>query len=524
MSGSLQRFRSRYGASGFVRLLLYPLTLLVTNPVRLAQSLWNCRVLLGGHWREYNRFTATSGINSLFYWNIAENFARYGPGGVSREIGLGEHRLSRWMFFTRPSLYAYRWFAPFVPLGGMLVWLVSHAIWSAVLPWWKVAAVMFAAAASTTFYENLFVRQNYNVLGWMFYPLGCYGLLQQKYVVAAVAWLGASFTSITATVFAGALCAAAALAAFSIWPLLSMVPAGLKLATHGIRPLFTGELAETVAGVAKAVGASKRAVRYRRQPRRILSMRFLYEGVLYVQYVIASLLIDDTLPWIVITGIAIWLMNNTVARIADFQSLQMVMLSVAAAQTMIAGSPWMLASFWLLASPLPLLAGLPSRERVLDVLPLYAPFRVRTFLDVMNDFLAPVPEGERILFAFDDPGSEYRRVFDGFRVPLELALYAASHRRIHLFPDWWAVFDLNYDGAASPWGRDPESVLAKMDEWKAGYAIVYTVGEQPLGPEWNNEFEVLTRLAWSDYEGELRGERLYTAEKPVWWLLRRSRR
>ncbi len=520
MLSRVQRFRGRYGTLGLLRLALYPVTLLVTNPVRLAQSLWNCRVLLSGRWRDYNRFTATNGVNSLFYWTMAENLHRYGRAGVSHELGLGAHPLSRWMFVTLPSLYAYWRFAPFVPLAGMFAWLLTHLVWAMVVPWWKVLAVLFGAAAGTTFYENLFIRQNYNILGWMFYPLGCYGLLQKQYVVAGAAWLGAAFTSVTAAVFAGVLCLAAAAVTVSVWPLVSIVPAAVKLAGHAVRPLLSGELAGTVQGIAKAIGTSKRAVKYRRKPRRIFSIRFLYDGVLYAQFVAASVLLDGVVPWLVLAGMALWFANNVIARVADFQSLQMVMLSVATAQVMVAGSPWMLASYWLVAAPLPLLAGLPSRGHVLDVVPLYAPFRVRPLLDAMTAFLAPVNEGERVFFSFEDPDGAYDRVFDGFRIPLELALHVASRRRIHLFPDWWAVFDLNYEGAASPWGRDPETVTEQMDRWKADYTIVYTVDAQPLAPEWSPGFEVLTQLDWSDCEPALRGERIYQAEQPVWWLVK----
>jgi hypothetical protein len=158
---------------------------------------------------------------------------------------------------------------------------------------------------------------------------------------------------------------------------------------------------------------------------------------------------------------------------------------------------------------------------VLDVVPRFAPFRIKGLLDAMTAFLAPVRSGERIFFSFADPGDEYERVFDGFRIPLELALYVASHRRIHLFPDWWAVFDLNYEGAESPWGRDPRTVREQMERWKADYTIVYTLDAQALGPEWS-DFEVLTRLAWSACAAELRGERIYTPAEPVWWLLKRS--
>ena len=115
----IARFIERFGWLGMVRLLFYPLTVLVTTPVRLAQTLWACRVLADGRWGNYPHFTATTGLSYLFYWRRAINLYRFGRAGASPYLGVGKYRLSRCFFYPLPSLYAYWAAGAVVPLAGI---------------------------------------------------------------------------------------------------------------------------------------------------------------------------------------------------------------------------------------------------------------------------------------------------------------------------------------------------------------------------------------------------------------------
>ncbi len=48
MLSLLQRFVRTFGWIGFLRVAVHPVTLLVTTPIRLGQTLWSCRVLADG--------------------------------------------------------------------------------------------------------------------------------------------------------------------------------------------------------------------------------------------------------------------------------------------------------------------------------------------------------------------------------------------------------------------------------------------------------------------------------------------
>src|SRR5262249_8318141 len=140
-----------------------------------------------------------------YYWTMVLNLQRYGQYGKSPYLGLGNFRLARWWTwsYSELSLYLFWKANNVVVLGSLLGWWLVHLVWiRGSNPGW-VLAVMSLAIVSTTFLASI-ARQNYNVIGWMFFPLGLYGLLTQQWVVAGLAWFAASFGSFT-VVFWGAI-------------------------------------------------------------------------------------------------------------------------------------------------------------------------------------------------------------------------------------------------------------------------------------------------------------------------------
>ena len=69
-------------------------------------------------------------------------------------------------------------------------------------------------------------------------------------------------------------------------------------------------------------------------------------------------------------------------------------------------------------------------------------------------------------------------------------------------PDWWAVFELNYEGADF-WGRDVDSVSRNAREWHAEYVIVYEERDGVLGNDWEGAgFRALQEFRWDAYVGD----------------------
>ena len=524
IKNKFNRFIDRYGWKGLFAVIFYPLITLVTTPVRLLQTLWNCRVLADGKWGDYNRFNPRNGLNSLFYWTQAVNISRYGRSGTSPILGTGNYFFGKMWHSSLISLYAYWRFAPIVPLLGMFGWLGGHLLWldqPGVSNVWFLI-VIFLTLISTTFYSNTFVMQNYNALGWLFMPIGLYGWASGNWVLATLAWVGASFGSFTVVFLACILSVVSSLQAWSIMPIVSVFPAGLKLLTHFFPFLSKGNIWESIQATAKGLGLTKQNAKYIRKDMHFNINRFYYLAI-YGQFVVMFWILNNTIPVLMLSALGIWIINSRFARFADEQSMYMLVLSVAVATMMQTGSQGivLLISFWILASPVPFLVGLPGKA--LTTVPKYKPFRVKPILQDMEDFLKPVSKGQRVLMAFDDLHEDYGKIFDGYRTLLEAPLYVAACKEIHFMPDWWGVFELNYEGAPDFWGREVEDVERQIKAWKADYVVIYQESGTELSEKWEAAgFRSLSHFSWAKYEKDFGDIRPYSGPIPDWWLLEKD--
>jgi hypothetical protein len=504
-------------------LVFYPVILLVTTPTRLLQTLWNCRILTESKWSDYAHFNPQFGINSLFYWTQAKNLHQYGRNGTSPSVGLGHYFLGKWWHLSYLASYAYWKNGCVIPLIGMFGWWIGHFVWldyPGINCYW-FAGIACLALISTTFYANIFVLQNYNAIGWIFMPIGLYGLISGNWILAALAWLGASFGSITVVFFAGILSVAFAIQLNSILPLLVLLPAVFKIATHFWPFLFKQKLAESVAQTGKIIGLFRTNVKYKREMR--LGIRQIYCMVIAAQFLIAYWAIAGIFPWILLIAIFAYFINTRFLRLADTQNVFMLTMSISTFLILQSEQKdWiLLLSYWISISPIPAFTGIPRYKSFFTV-PVLKPFHITPLLKDMEHFLQSVKKDQRVLMAFENPGDNYDMIFDGYRVLLELPLYVAARKCFHFMPDWYGIFELNYEGAPHFWGREPATVLKQMQTWTADYVVVYQKSGTELNNKWQNaNFEIISHFSWAKYEKKLQCIKPYVGCTPDWWLLQK---
>ncbi len=521
LGARLAILREAYGPLVVLRLLLAPLTVAFTTPVRLVQALLAARVLFRGPVREYSHWNPFFGLVSLFYWRCASNLRRFGVRGRGPCLGLGSYRLARWFHITPLSLYAFRDAGAVVALAGMTCWWLSHAIWLRTTdPAWTLL-VLALVLAGPTFYANAFGCQNYNALGWALFPLGLFALAHGHAALAGAVWFVVSFTSFTVTTVGGLLAIAMTILTRDPWLAVAAVPAGLKLATHLLPLLGGGEAQQDVGRVAKAIGLKDQRALYRYVAKKP-SPKKLYYVALYTQLV-AVAAYRGALDPLLASAAALWFLNGFVVRFADDWTGYLLMASAAAATALAHPDPWLLASVWLVLAPLPRFAGfegLGPRGQLLDVVPRVQPFHVQPVLDAMARFLAPAQTGERVLFALTDPGDIVERVYLGIYPLQEVPFLVADEKGVTVFPDFWAVFDLNYEGAPRPWGTDPASVRANLAVFPSQWVLVTQAPGTALAPEWEAAgFTPERHLAWSAIP-EVQGLTPALGELGDWYLLR----
>ena len=523
VKNKLNTFIEQYGWKGVLTVLFYPLITFVTTPIRLIQTLWNCRVLAEGKdWQCYPHFSPHSAMISLFYWTSALNLYRFGRSGKSSCLGLGDYHLSQLFHYSLPSLYAY-WKAGAVTLLlGMSGWWVSYFLWfdaNTTLTWCLV--IIFLTLISTFFYSHTFACQNYNVLGWMFLPVVLYGWFQGNWMLAALACLGASFGSITVVFLVSLLSVVYSLELLSFYPFFTIFPASIKLLLHLWPNFAKGSIIKTLSNIFKAIGITNREVKYSRKGTMRLGTSKIYRFVIYVQFVIVFLCITGNFPVLLILFFLLSVINVKYFRFADDQSMDILIVTVSASLMLSLSkeSIWLIISYWLLISPLPLLSGYYG-FKYNAIVPVLVPVDIRPILDATEMFLSPAKKGSRILMAFDDPGGQYERLFDGYRYLIDIPKYAATKKEIHFFPDWWGVFEVNYEGAPDFWGRDVEDIQKQMKNWEADYVIVYQESDTVLERKWTDAgFRELTHISWKKFDTFFGEDFPFTEPVPDWWLL-----
>lgn len=515
---SLDEFIKRYGWFGFVRLAFYPITNLITTPVRLIQTLWACRILLDGRWGKYPHVSSSVAINSLFYWTRAISLYRFGRAGKASYLGLGNTSLAGLFFYSLPSLYMFWMGSIPTVLLGLAGWWLSNLIWLQSESVLVIIIVMGLALISTLFYVNI-ARQNYNIISWFFFPVGLYGLITGHWAIAGIAWVLAGFGGITVVFVGGIYSVFAAILYGSLFPILAFIPACLFLVPQFWPLLFQGEIGNTILLITKAIGAKEQKAKYRRVGLKRFDISVYYFLFLCIQYLAFVYFLSGNIPVFFLIGIFIFFVNSTFFRFADTQSMYMLMLSLGVCTTILEFHPLLLISYWLLISPLPKLILFPTHKNILDIVPLLAPFDIQPLMDGMENFLSPVQKGQRVLMAYQDPGGVYENIFDGYRVLLELPLYVSAMKEIHFMPDWWAVAQLNYEGAPDFWGREIDQVLKNVRDWHADYVVVYQESKSELHLKWQQAgFNPLSKFSWSNYAESLQGA-LVDSKLPDWWIM-----
>lgn len=512
----------RYGRLWIFRLFCYPLTCWFTTAFRLFSVTSQTFRSFANNPQLFTHFTPRTGIGYLFYWTEEFNLIKYGRRGKSPLLGLGNFPLSQWFHLTKPSLWLYRIFGAFSILAGMLVWWSGHLVWLSSKDGAFVLFALILVLLSPLFYLVTFGRQNYNVVGWAFFPLGFYLLISNHWLLASLVWLLCSFGSFTLVVILVPLTLVMSAQQTSFLPLLTLIPAALKISTHFLALLTSNDLKSGVGGIARIIGLDKRKARYQRSYMHGWSRSFLMYLGLTTQFLLVIWYLSNQFNLLMFFSIFLYFVNYKFARFADEQSLHMLLMSVGFVSLMQCGDWPALLSFALMLAPLPLFAGFPVKNIPIDMVPQLKPFYIGSILSDTERFIDKVPEGAKILTAFDNPQKMYSNLFDGYSALIEPASYVCSRKGIHFMPDWWMVTEMNCEDVTEYWGRDVDSVMANSRQLNADYVIIYqTENKNSLDSQWCKAgFKLISKFDWNNYKSDFGNNPPFTKPVPCWWLLK----
>ena len=506
------------------RFVIYPITNLIVTPTRfLISFIAFCKSLT--NYSEYSRFSSHLGINSVFYWTQAFNLKKYGRSGVSPHLGLGDYKLSKWFYISIPSHYLFWKYSFFVPFF-MFLWLISFFVWFGDLSILSFSIVIILTIFSTTYYSAIVILQNYNSFGWAFLPIFIFALQTQNLTLIIISLFFICVGSFTVAFFSFAMLFLLFVFDDMEWPILGCtIPSIILIFLQLIPSLKEKNTLANFMHILKAIGFSnKTKLVYERKSELIYNLANLYYTIIYFQfsfffYLANGITSNTVLLWFCVLA---QIINSFAFRIADRQSLYLLNTTLIVSSIIVSFNYLLLIPFWIAISPLPFLIGLTKSVKNPFSFPNYKPFKISLQLKEMEKFLSLVKSKEKILFCFDNPNGDYNKVFDNYRVIYELPLYAASNRGIHLFPDWWTVFESNYEGALGFWGRDLISIKRNIKAFKPDFIIIYQTIDKELDKIWiENNFSIISSFDWGNAETLLKKPYLpWLGDSPKWWLLK----
>lgn len=471
MKEKFNKLIDRYGYKELFLIAFYPIFLPLFMIKDTSLSIYNIiKALLKYNWKYLSGNDQKNAYNNLFYYIQDYNIQKFGRYGRSNLLAGGDFSLKNWFHTTPFSLRMQASFGTtFIMFFSMCFWLLSWVVLYQDNPnLWILGVVFFSSLFFATFIEI----QNYNILGWMLYPIFLTYIESADYLVLTIVLFLIALSSFTAFFIAGILVVVSSIYLSDYYLLFILIPGGIKLIMPVIVSMKDGALTKIIG----ALGGHEK-VKYSRIKYKKLNIAKFYTLGLQLQFVIFSLLLDSLNFPIVLLFliIVLFMVNELFMRFADQQSFYLAYLSVSVFYLLNIDLNISLAlSFILSIYPIyGFIMNVAPRGQSFIAPSIRKPYDVKKDIDGLMKLFDQVPNNEKILVAYRNPEGQYSNIFNGYRTFNEPIQYAATIKNICLFPDWHMVFENNKENDdESFWINSESEALKYMNEYKIKYILI----------------------------------------------------
>ena len=94
--------------------------------------------------------------------------------------------MARGFNYSKFSLYLFLYSPTLTALLASFCWLFIHFIWIDQISTYWFYICLTITFISTTFYYSI-IQQNYNIVGWIFFPMALFGLITGNWIIASLA-------------------------------------------------------------------------------------------------------------------------------------------------------------------------------------------------------------------------------------------------------------------------------------------------------------------------------------------------
>lgn len=489
-----------------LRVLFSPVTTIFLTPFIFFKTIYNSRTLIHEKWIKYPHFAPETSFVSVFYWSAIENLFRYGLKGRTKYMGNGNFHLSHFFYHTFLSLHFYKVAGAFMLLSCMLFWIFAQFIWlfNPEVEASILTLILTFALGSSTFYGLTFCKQNYNVLGWVFFPIIIFALYNNCNIVLLLFLILISFGSFTATFISCLISTVFFILTGKIHLLILIVPTILKILIFHIMPCRK-ELRKIVIRIISTISGRGKKIKYKRSKTSKEILGIFYYTILYLQFIIISYLFLGEIDLILLLAFFIFILNNLIFRFADYQSIYTMMATICIASSIINFCPQVLISLLIVLNPLPILIGFDKIQGVFEIPKVLKPFDISEIFDSVEEFILMIPKEETLTMNFNNPHGDYGKIFDGLNSQREVFGYIATKHKRLFYPDSYCVYQDNSNELSKNivWGRENEQIHQLLDSTKANYTIFYSKienGHKAIKANKLIGFKCISTFDWGKFE------------------------
>lgn len=485
MRNKFNKLISIYGYKELFFIVFYPIFLPFYMLKETTLSIYNIiKSLLKYDWKYLSGNDQKNAYNNFFYYIQDYNIQKFGRYGKSNLLAGGDFSLKNWFNTTPFSLRMQASFGTtFIMFFAMCFWLLSWVVlYQDNSNLWILIIVLF----STLFFATFIEIQNYNILGWMLYPIFLTYIESGNYLVLSVILFLIALSSFTAFFIAGVFVVCISIYLFDYYLLFVLIPGGVKW----LFPILISIQSKALHKSFATLGGHNK-VKYSRVNDKKFSVQKIYIIGLQVQLLIFSFMLSGlSLSFILLSLIVLlFIVNELFMRFADQQSFYLAYLSTSLFYLLsVDFNTLLLISFTFSVYPI---YGL-----IMNVTPIGKSFispSVRTPYNIRNDIekliklFEDIPKNEKLLIVYKNPQGQYSNIFNGYRIFNEPIQYAATIKDICLFPDWYMVFENNKENDDETFWFDSEKELVR---YMLKYKIEYVIIPEFLNIEKNN-FELI---------------------------------
>jgi len=472
------------------------------------------RVLLIGKWSQYFGFEKLNALNSLFYKTQLINIEKYGLSGISRYLGYGNYRLEKWWHLSLLSSYIYSNAISVTLLLSTITIIIEYIVicfFSIDTNYVKFLLPIFSSLFIITFIKN----QNYNILGWVIFPVFLYALNADSNLILLISTLLISMLSITTLILILPLVLIKSIYNHSVHQIFYVLPSLLYLLFFKIKLLNfpVGFNKKNIVWVANLFGAKsfKRKNLTTFHLGEIYQFSFILIGFLFLDF--QSEVYRMYYLWVIV----IYIFNSKIIKISDIEnilSLYLLLIFSYAMSTTLHFTDLLIIIFITNPSPRALSSG-----SYLSIDPL-KPIKLEKLFDELNAFILLLKPDSKILVLYKNPNNIYENIFDGKRILVEPLSYISNLNNIRVLPDWWAVFDsAEKNKKKSFWISNPTEIKNLLKKLGFSYFIAFHEDHIRYIKNEKKSFRILKSFKWSRFLNDRPSNLLYQDLSNTTWYL-----